>query len=188
MAATSTMLELGTPAPDFSLPDVDDGTTVSLDDVAGTAATIVAFLCRHCPYVQHVQATFAAIAAEYAAHGVGVVAISSNDPTIVPDDAPPSLAEQKAEVGFTFPYLFDADQSVARDYGAACTPDLFVFDGQRRLAYRGRMDETRPGQGTPTGEDLRAALDALLAGDAPSTDQHPAIGCSIKWSPGSEPG
>ena len=188
MAVTSTMLELGTPAPDFALPEVADGTTVGLDDVTGTAATVVAFLSRHCPYVKHVQATFAAIAAEYADRGVGVVAIGSNDPTIVAEDAPASLAEQKAEVGFTFPYLFDADQSVARAYGAACTPDLFVFDGQRRLAYRGRMDETRPGQGTPTGDDLRAALDALLAGDAPSTDQYPAIGCSIKWTPGNEPG
>ncbi|MFP4635244.1 MAG: thioredoxin family protein [Nitriliruptoraceae bacterium] len=187
MAATSTMLQLGTPAPDFTLQEVAEDRPVSLAEVTGSTATVVAFLCRHCPYVKHVQSTFAEIATTYAPRGVGFVGISSNDPQISPEDAPESLAEQKAEVGFDLPYLFDADQSVARAYGAACTPDVFVFDDQLRLAYRGRLDETRPGQGTAHGGDLRAALDALIAGEAPAAEQHPSIGCSIKWSPGNEP-
>jgi peroxiredoxin len=187
VATTSAMMGLGTPAPDFRLEEVTDGSTVALDDLAQSPALVVAFLCRHCPYVKHVQSAFAELAREYGERGVAVVAISANDPDTHPDDAPEALAEQKREVGFDFPYLFDASQEVARAYGAACTPDFFVFDGARRLVYRGRMDDTRPGQGEPTGADLRAALDALLAGIPVDEDQHPSIGCSIKWRPGNEP-
>lgn len=188
MAVTSMMLDLGTPAPDFRLPEVTDGSTVSLDDFADAPVLLVVFLCRHCPYVIHVQDTFAALVREYQDRGVAVVGIGSNDPEVSPDDTPEGLAQQKREVGFTFPYLFDADQSVATAYRAACTPDFYLFDADRKLAYRGRMDESRPNQGTtPTGEDLRAALDALLEGRQPSDDQYPSMGCSIKWAPGNEP-
>jgi peroxiredoxin len=187
MAVSSTMLELGTPAPGFSLPEVTDGSTVSLDDLTGEVL-VVAFLCRHCPYVVHVQDALAALAREKIAEGrVAFVGIASNDPGTHPDDAPERLAEQKQEVGFPFPYLFDGTQEVARAYGAACTPDLFVFDRERTLAYRGRFDGTRPGEGSPTGADLRAAIDALLAGERPTDDQWPSMGCSIKWRPGNEP-
>ncbi len=187
MAAPSQMLDLGTPAPDLALREVTDGTTVSLADVADAPVLLVAFLCKHCPYVIHIQDEFARLASEYQERGVAVLGISANDPQISPTDTPEGLAEQKREVGFTFPYLFDADQSVATAYGAACTPDFFVLDGQRRLAYRGRMDASRPGQGEPTGEDLRAALDALLDGREVSAHQAPSMGCSIKWAPGNEP-
>lgn len=188
MAVTSTMLDLGTPAPDFALPEVTDDTTVSLADVADAPVLLVAFLCRHCPYVKHVQEEFARLATAYQARGIAVIAIGSNDPAVSPDDTPEGLAAQKREVGFTFPYLFDGDQQVATAYGAACTPDFFVFDADRRLAYRGRMDASRPDRGEPTGEDLRAALDALLDGREVPADQAPSMGCSIKWSPGNEPG
>jgi peroxiredoxin len=187
MAATSAMMELGTPAPDFRLEEVTDGSTVALTDLADSPALLVAFLCRHCPYVVHVQDAFAALAREYTSRGVAVVGISANDPDSHPDDAPDRLAEQKRAVGFGFPYLFDGSQEVARAYGAACTPDFFLFDGDRRLVYRGRMDDSRPGQGEPTGGDLRAALDAVLAGVPVAADQAPSIGCSIKWRPGNEP-
>lgn len=187
MAATSTMMDLGTAAPDFALPEVTDRATVSRDDLTGDVL-VVMFLCRHCPYVVHVQEELAALAREYLDDGrVSLVGISSNDPASHPDDAPDQLAEQKREVGFPFPYLFDESQEVARAYGAACTPDFFVFDRERRLAYRGRMDETRPGGDPPTGADLRAAIDALLAGRRPTDDQWPSMGCSIKWRPGNEP-
>ncbi|MGH3442474.1 MAG: thioredoxin family protein [Nitriliruptorales bacterium] len=180
--ATSTMqLALGTDAPAFSLAEVETGEKVTLDDVAGDRPFVVAFLCRHCPYVKHVEHAFAALAGEYIERGVGFVGISSNDPADYPDDAPDRLAEQKREVGFPFPYLFDETQDVARAYHAACTPDFFAFDAERRLAYRGRMDPSRPDQGEPTGADLRAALDALLEGGTPSEDQWPSMGCSIKW-------
>ena len=187
MAATSTMLELGTPAPDFTLPEVTDESTVSRDDLTGEVL-VVMFLCRHCPYVVHVQDELARLAREYLDDGrVAFVGISSNDPTTHPDDGPEGLAAQKREVGFDFPYLFDESQEVAKAYGAACTPDFFVFDRDRRLAYRGRMDESRPGGDTPTGADLRAAIDALLDGGSPDEDQWPSMGCSIKWRPGNEP-
>jgi peroxiredoxin len=187
MAVSSTMLELGTPAPGFSLPEVTDGSTVSLDDLAGEVL-VVAFLCRHCPYVIHVQEALAALARDYQADGrVAFVGIASNDPGTHPDDAPEHLAEQKREIGFPFPYLFDGTQEVARAYRAACTPDLYVFDRDRSLAYRGRFDDTRPGGDAPTGADLRAAIDALLGGDRPTEDQWPSMGCSIKWRPGTEP-
>jgi peroxiredoxin len=188
MAATSTMLALGTPAPDFALPEVTDGTLVHRDDLADAPVLLVAFLSKHCPYVIHVQDAFAALTREYASKGVATVGICANDTTISPDDGPDGLAEQKRTVGFAFPYLHDAEQSVARAYGAACTPDLFVFDTDRRLAYRGRLDDSRPSSGTqPTGADLRAALDALLAGQPVDADQWPSMGCSIKWRPGNEP-
>lgn len=186
MAATSTMLELDTPAPAFALPEVTDGSTVSLADCTGDVV-VVMFLCRHCPYVVHVQDELAALVRDYAGRPVDFIGISSNDPTSHPDDAPEALAGQKREVGFDFPYLFDETQSVARSYGAACTPDFFVFDRDRALAYRGRMDETRPDGDAPTGADLRAAIDALLAGERPDEDQWPSMGCSIKWRPGNEP-
>ena len=186
MAVNSTMLELGTPAPDFALPEVTDGTTVALGDLGGDVL-VVMFLCRHCPYVVHVQHELAALVRDYAHAAVDFVGISANDPETHPDDAPAGLAQQKRGVGFEFPYLFDETQQVARAYGAACTPDFFVFDADRRLAYRGRMDETRPDGDPPTGADLRAAIDALLAGQRPREDQWPSMGCSIKWRPGNEP-
>lgn len=184
MAANSEMLELGTPAPDFALPEVTDGATVRLDDLDGEVL-VVMFLSRHCPYVQHVQDAIAACARRYAnTDRVTFVAIASNDPQIQPDDAPDRLAEQKHEVGFVFPYLFDEDQQVARAYHAACTPDFYVFDADRRLAYRGRMDSSRPGGEAASGDELRDAVNALLDGDRPDPDQWPSVGCSIKWRPG----
>lgn len=187
MPVESTMLTLGTPAPPFSLPEVGDGSTVTLDDLTGDVL-VVAFICAHCPYVVHTQDALAALATSYLDDDrVAFVAISSNDPDAYPDDAPARLAEQKVQVGFAFPYLFDGTQEVAKAYTAACTPDLFVFDGGRGLAYRGRMDATRPGGDPATGEDLRAAIEALLAGDRPADDQWPSVGCSIKWRPGNEP-
>ncbi|MFA9430688.1 thioredoxin family protein [Egicoccus sp. AB-alg2] len=187
MALTSNMLALGTPAPAFALPEVTDGTTVSLDDLDGEVL-VVAFLSRHCPYVKHVQDELAALARDYVVDGrASFVGICANDADNYPDDAPERLADQKRQVGFVFPYLHDADQEVAKAYRAACTPDFFVFDRDRRLAYRGRMDESRPGGETPTGKDLRAAIDALLAGERPGEDQAPSMGCGIKWRPGNEP-
>ena len=183
----STMMELGSPAPGFSLPEVGGG-TISRDDFSGKPALLVMFLSRHCPYVKHVEAGLTALCAEYAERGVSIVAISSNDAEKYPDDRPDSLREQKKSCGFTFPYLFDESQGVARAYRAACTPDFFLFDSQQRLIYRGQMDDSRPENGRPvTGADLRAALDAALSGAAPASDQTPSMGCSIKWKPGNEP-
>lgn len=182
MARTSSaMLPLGTAAPDFALPDVTTGEVVHLGDFLIEQPLLVMFICRHCPFVQHVKAELAQLARDYAGR-VGVVAISSNDPTDYPDDAPARLREMAEEEGFTFPFLFDETQKVARAYHAACTPDFFVFDTSRRLAYRGQLDDSRPGNDVPiTGRDLRAALDALLAGRAVSAEQRPSIGCGIKW-------
>jgi peroxiredoxin len=188
MAVTSTMLPLGTHAPDFALPEVTDGSMVSLGDLTAEVLVVV-FLCRHCPYVVHVQDELAALSSRYLDAGrVDFVGIASNDPGTHPDDAPEHLAAQKREVGFRFPYLFDETQEIARAYGAACTPDFFVFDRERQLVYRGRMDDTRPGGDAPTGAELRAAIDALLGGERPADDQWPSMGCSIKWRPGNEPG
>jgi peroxiredoxin len=187
MAESTMMLPLGTEAPDFSLPEVEDGRTVSLGDFADADALVVAFLCRHCPYVKHVEHELAALAKEYQDRGAAFVGISANDPETHPDDAPASLAEQKREVGFPFPYVFDESQDVAKAYKAACTPDFYVFDGDRRLIYRGRMDPTRPDQGQPDGRDLRAVLDAVLQGEPAAADQSPSVGCSIKWRAGNEP-
>jgi peroxiredoxin len=188
MALTpSAMLPLGTAAPGFHLDDTD-GRTVSLDDFNGAPALLVIFLCNHCPYVKHVASELARLCREYQARGVGVVGISSNDVKTYPDDSPAMMAREKAQVGYTFPYLYDESQSVARAYQAACTPDFFVFDKSQKLAYRGQMDGSRPGNSIPvTGNDLRAALDAVLAGKTPADHQRPSMGCNIKWKPGNEP-
>jgi peroxiredoxin len=188
MALTpSTMLELGTEAPDFRLPD-PAGREVSRDDFRGAPALLVAFLCNHCPYVQHIREGFARFAVEYQAKGLAIVAISSNDVASHPDDAPPRMAEEARRFGYVFPYLFDETQAVAKAYRAACTPDFFLFDASRKLVYRGQFDGSRPGNRIPvTGADLRAAADAALGGRAPGADQKPSLGCNIKWKPGNEP-
>jgi peroxiredoxin len=188
MALTpSTMLPLGTTAPDFQLPDTD-GKTVSLDEFKGAPALLVAFICNHCPYVKHIHRELARLGKEYQCKGVAVVGISSNDVTTHPDDGPKMMAREKAEVGYTFPYLYDETQEVALAYKAACTPDFYVFDKDQKLAYRGQFDGSRPGNPIPvTGKDLRSALDAALAGKLVSSDQRPSIGCNIKWKRGSEP-
>jgi peroxiredoxin len=188
MALTpSTMLALGSKAPDFRLPDTD-GTTVSLDDFKNAPAYLIMFICNHCPYVKHVRPELAKLTREYRDKGVAVVGISANDITTHPDDSPERMAREKAEAGYTFPYLYDETQEVAQAYQAACTPDFFVFDRDRKLVYRGQMDDSRPDNGKPlTGKDLRAALDAVLAGRPVDPDQKPSIGCNIKWKRGNEP-
>jgi peroxiredoxin len=184
----STMLPLGTTAPEFSLPDVVSGGTVSLSDFPDAKAYLVIFLCNHCPYVKHVQAQLATLAKEYQAKGVAVVGISSNDVENYPDDSPDKMAEEARAAGYTFPYLYDEDQATAKAYRAACTPDFYVFDRDKKLAYRGQLDGSRPGNDVPvTGADLRAALDAVLSGQPVSTDQKPSLGCNIKWKTGNEP-
>jgi len=181
------MLALGTRAPDFSLPDYD-GRQHALQDMAAAPALLVAFICNHCPFVRHVRSDFAAFAREYRARGLAVVAINSNDLDAYPQDGPEAMRAEVAEFGYEFPFLVDATQAVAKAYRAACTPDFFLFDAQRRLVYRGQFDDSRPGNGRPvTGADLRAAVDRTLAGDAPSPDQLPSLGCNIKWRPGNEP-
>jgi len=183
----STMLPLGTQAPDFSLPDAE-GKTVSLGDFADAPALLVVFMCNHCPYVKHVADGLAELAREYQARGVAVVGINSNDAATYPDDAPEKMAEEVKRRGYTFPYLYDATQEVAKAYRAACTPDFFVFDAERRLVYRGQMDESRPESGIAvTGKDLRAALDAVLAGRPVPEDQKASLGCNIKWKDGNAP-
>jgi peroxiredoxin len=178
----STMLELGTPAPAFALPRVDDGRVLSLQDLAGAPATLVIFMCAHCPYVKHIAPALAVLAREYQARGVAVVGISSNDAVAYPDDAPEPLAADAHARGYTFPMLYDESQAVAKAYRAACTPDFFLFDAARRLAYRGQFDASRPKNDLPvTGADLRAALDAVLAGAPIPEPQYPSIGCNIKW-------
>ena len=186
-ATPSTMLELGTPAPPFCLENVD-GQMVGLDDLGGTPALLVMFICNHCPFVIHVRAELVRLARDYQSRGVEVVAISSNDPVAYPDDAPERMRREAADHGYSFPYLFDATQEVAKAYRAACTPDFFVFDGDRRLVYRGQLDDSRPSNDRPvTGKDLRAALDATLAGRPVPAEQRPSIGCNIKWRAGNEP-
>ena len=182
MALTpSTMVPLGTPAPEFALPDTD-GKVVKLSDFAGSPAILVAFICNHCPYVKHIRTAFAQLAADYIAKGVAVVGISSNDAVAYPDDSPEKMKLEKAAAGYAFPYLYDESQQVAKAYSAACTPDFFVYDANRKLAYRGQMDSSRPGNGKPNdGADLRAALDATLAGKRVEGQQWPSIGCNIKW-------
>lgn len=188
MALTpSTMLALGTVAPGFSLPDTG-GETVSLSDHAGAPALLVMFLCRHCPYVKHIQEELAALVEEYQAKGVAVVGVCANDAAKYPSDSPAGMTEQAREAGFTFPYLFDETQAVAKAYRAACTPDFFLFDRQQKLVYRGQFDESRPGNGIPiTGQDLRRALDSVLSGKPVPAEQKPSLGCNIKWKPGNEP-
>jgi peroxiredoxin len=188
MALTpSTMLDLGTKAPDFRLTDTE-GKTVSLDDFRGAPALLVVFLCNHCPYVKHVRHELARLGRDYQARGAAVVGISSNDVAAYPDDSPEKMRQEKAEVGYTFPYLYDESQEVAQAYQAACTPDFFLFDRDQKLVYRGQLDDSRPGNPIPvTGKDLRAALDAVLAGAPAPEKQRPSMGCNIKWKPGREP-
>lgn len=189
MAATSSTMQLtlGIEAPDFSLP-APDGKTYSLSDFAGSEALVIIFMCNHCPYVKHVAPVLATLAREYQQRGVAVVGINSNDFECHPDDAPDKMAEEICQRGYTFPYLIDKSQEVAKTYRAACTPDFYVFDKDRRLVYRGQMDDSRPGNDIPvTGSDLCAALDAVLAGHAVPPHQRPSIGCNIKWRRGSEP-
>jgi peroxiredoxin len=189
MAETpSTMLALGTKAPDFSLTDVVNGRSVSLASFTGKKALLVMFVCRHCPYVRHVQAELARLGQDYAGRDAGIVAISSNDAEKYADDAPASLRQMAIEAGFSFPLCHDESQAVAKAYRAACTPDFFVFDTERKLAYRGQLDASRPGNGLPVnGRDLRHALDAVLAGRPVDAAQRPSLGCNIKWKPGNEP-
>jgi peroxiredoxin len=180
------MLELGTPAPGFVLPGTD-GTIVRLDSLRGRAL-LVMFICNHCPFVKHVRHELARLGRDYAAKGVDVVAISSNDAEAYPQDGPDAMRREKEQAGYVFPYLFDETQEVAAAYRAACTPDFFLFDADRRLAYRGQLDDSRPGNDVPvTGADLRAAMDALLEGRAVPAEQKPSLGCNIKWKPGNEP-
>ncbi len=183
----STMLELGTQAPDFHLKDTGSK-EVGLNDFADKPALLVVFMCNHCPYVKHIADAFSAFADEYQPKGLGVVGISANDAVNYPDDGPEKMAEEAKMRGYTFPYLYDAQQEVAKAYRAACTPDFFLFDGERKLVYRGQFDASRPGNDTEvTGADLRQAADKILAGEIPDADQVPSIGCNIKWKPGNEP-
>jgi peroxiredoxin len=181
------MLTLGTKAPDFSLKNVD-GKTVSLQDFADKKGLLVIFMCNHCPFVIHLRSELAKFAKEYQQKGLGIVGISSNDVTTHPDDSPEKMATEAKSAGYTFPYLYDESQSVAKAYMAACTPDFFLFDKDHTLVYRGQFDDSRPQNGVPiTGADLRAACDAVLAGKQPSEKQKPSIGCNIKWKSGTEP-
>lgn len=182
MSVKSTMLPLETKAPDFSLIDVISGQTISLDTFKNKKGLLVMFICRHCPYVKHVQDQLAQIGKDYQDKDIGIVAISANDPKAYPEDAPDSLKEQAEELGFTFPYLYDETQEVAKAYTATCTPDLFLFDADKKLVYRGRLDDSRPGNNVPiTGKDLRNALDTVLSEGLPDTNQKPSMGCGIKW-------
>ena len=182
------MLGLGTPAPDFALPDAVSGRTVRLSDFAGKQGLLVMFLCPHCPYVKHIQHALAALLKEYRNRPLGLVAISSNDVAQFPEDSPEGLRQSALELGFAFPYCYDETQEAAKAYQAACTPDFFLFDDRLRLAYRGQFDNSRPKNSEPvTGADLRAALDAVLGGKPVSAAQRPSIGCNIKWKPGNEP-
>jgi peroxiredoxin len=188
MAVPSTMLALGTKAPEFELPDVVTGRTVGVRDFDDKAGLLVMFICRHCPYVAHVRAELVRLGRDFADSALGVVAISANDPAAYPEDAPESLAEEAREAEYTFPYLFDQTQEVAKAYTAACTPDFFLFDADRALVYRGQLDASRPRNGLPvTGADVRAAIDAVLSGRPVADDQRPSIGCNIKWRAGNEP-
>lgn len=182
MAMQSRMLALGTAAPPFRLTDTVSGKTVALADFAASRALLVAFICNHCPYVKHILAAFVDFAREYGPRGLAVIAISSNDISAYPADSPAEMAKLARAMNFTFPYLYDESQDVARAYDAACTPDFFLFDADRRLAYRGQFDAARPGVvHRDAGSDMRAAADAVLAGSPPAAKQIPSVGCSIKW-------
>ncbi len=184
----STMLPLGTSAVDFKLPDVRSAKSYSLKDFAGKKGLLVMFICQHCPYIQHIKKELAALGKTYEAKDIGIIGISSNDADKYPDDSPKELAKFAAGEGFTFPLLYDESQKVAQAYTAACTPDLFLFNRERKLVYRGQLDDSRPGNGKPvTGKDLRASIDAVLSDKPVSQDQRPATGCNIKWKPGNEP-
>ena len=183
----STMLDLGTTLQSFTLPDFN-GRTVSDADFKGAKGLLVAFICKHCPFVKHIRQEFTRFTKEYDARGLKVVAIASNDVKEFPEDGPEGMKQEAAEAGYTFPYLFDGKQQVAQAFRAACTPDFFLFDGSRRLAYRGQFDGSRPKSDVPvTGSDLRAAADAVLAGKPAPATQRPSMGCNIKWSPGNAP-
>ncbi len=185
--ASSQLLQLGADAPDFSLAE-PDGNVIRRDDFRGHKGLLVLFICNHCPYVKHVRDVLADIGRVYADKGVGIVAINSNDYEAYPEDSPAAMKDEVALAGYTFPYVIDEDQAVAKAYGAACTPDPFFFDADFRLVYRGQLDATRPNSGrTATGKDLRSALDALLDNQPPVTEQFPSVGCGIKWKPGNEP-
>jgi len=188
MALTpSTMLPLGTTAPDFKLPDTN-GKIVSLADFQDKPALLVLFICNHCPYVKHIRAGLAQLARDYLPKQVAIVGINSNDVANYPDDSPARMKEEVKSAGYLFPYLYDESQAVAKAYRAACTPDIYLFDKNRKLAYRGQLDDSRPGNGVPvTGGDLRAALDAVLAGEPVSPNQKTSMGCNIKWKSGNEP-
>ncbi len=189
MAVTpSTMLPLGTKAPDFALPEVVTGKTISRKDFANRKAFLVMFICRHCPYVKHVRDELAKIGRDYLEQDIGIVAISSNDASAYPDDRPDLLKDMATSLGFVFPFCYDETQKTARDYTAACTPDIFLFDKDGKLVYRGQLDDSRPGNAIPvTGKDLRAAIDAVLHNLPVSQKQTPSIGCGIKWKRGNEP-
>lgn len=183
----STMLSLGTRAPDFSLPDTE-GNVVSLDDFLNDPVLLVVFMCNHCPYVKHIREHFVELVKEYQRKGVKVVGINSNDSNAYPDDSPENMARTAEEFGFTFPYLYDESQKVARAYHAACTPDFFLFNDEKELVYRGQLDSSRPGNDIPiSGKDLRAALDAVLAKKPVPSEQRPSLGCNIKWKTGNAP-
>jgi peroxiredoxin len=182
------MLPLGTKAPGFSLPDTE-GNIVSPDNFKDKPALLVVFMCNHCPYVKYIIEHFVGLVKEYQVKGVGVVGLSANDVEGYPEDSPANMAKTAKNLGFTFPYLYDEDQETAKAYHAACTPDFFLFDGSRKLVYRGQLDSSRPGNDIPiTGNDLRAALDAVLDGKPVADEQRPSLGCNIKWKPGKEPG
>lgn len=184
----STMLPLGTDAPEFSLPDVVTGETITLERFAGAPALLVMFICQHCPFVKHVQEELARIGRDYGNQGVGVVAISANSVETHPQDSPEHLKAMAERLEFDFPFCYDESQAVAQSYTAACTPDFFVFDSDRKLAYRGQLDDSRPSNGIPvTGKDLRSALDSILQGSPIPEPQKPSVGCNIKWKPGNEP-
>ena len=186
-AMESTMLPLGTPLPAFTLPDTE-GSTVSSHDVGTGKGVLVMFICNHCPYVKHLREALADFGRAYMARGLGVVAISSNDVERYPADGPEAMAREREEAGYPFPYLYDESQEVAKAFRAACTPDFFLFDGRGELVYRGQFDDSRPGNERPvTGADLRAAADAVLEGRGVPAEQHPSVGCGIKWKPGNAP-
>ena len=188
MAVASTMLELGTKAPDFSLPDVTTGKSVSLSTFAGQKALLVMFICQHCPYVKHIKNELVRVGKDYVPKGVGMVAISSNDVANYPDDSPAHLKAMVSELKLNFSVCYDESQAAAKAYRAACTPEFYLFDKDRKLVYRGQLDDSRPKNDLPiTGKDLRAALEALLSQKPISSDQKPGIGCNIKWKPGNEP-
>ena len=188
LTPSTMLLELGTKAPNFSLPDVVSGNAISLSTFAGKKALLVMFICRHCPYVVHVREELARLGRDYTNKDIGIIAISANDAANYPDDAPEKLSAMAKELGFTFPFCYDESQETAKAYTAACTPDLFLFDQDRKLVYRGQLDDARPGNGKPlNGKDLRAAIDAVLAGRPVNPDQKPSVGCNIKWKPANEP-
>ena len=184
----STMLALNTAAPDFELPDVVSGKTISLADFTDSKALLLMFICQHCPFVKHVRSELARIGQDYSQQPLGIVAISANDVANYPNDAPEKLKEMAENLNFNFPVCYDESQEVSKAYTAACTPDFFLFDSDRKLAYRGQLDDSRPSTDIPvTGKDLRQAIDAVLQGKAVDFTQKPSIGCNIKWKPGNEP-